>query len=336
MMEIWRLNAEIRSGVLLVDENHTLNLMGDIDDKTSISFDFPQKAESITWQNWDHCMPQNAWDYKITYKFCAKNEDAAQKIAWRKLENIVAFLSFLASAPVIIKSHGSITNAPDNPIIGTQYTTISLTFEQGWVGRKQPAIDSSDIGFLTQIIMPDKIMREGQERILRSIRWLQNSYFSSSPVEEFMSLMLAFEAVSHLLKPSKKNYWQCPHCGEDMASCPKCGESTEWAGSGKIGMEYFVTEILKWESSDWKSIWKYRNLVFHGSQDLTSEQQQEIFTKLHKLETATVNAIRYILRFPENAPPRSLRQRGRFYGAKFYAKWIKNDEPVSSNSNEGQ
>ena len=139
-----------------------------------------------------------------------------------------------------------------------------------------------------------------------------------------MSLMLAFEAISHLIKPGEPQYWHCSKSDDDIKSCPNCSESTEWTGSGKIRMEHFVTEILGWEKTEWKSIWKLRNLVFHDRHDLTSEQQQSITEHLPKIEEAIVNSLRHLLRVPKNAPPRNLRQRGRFYGAKLYIKWTKN------------
>ncbi|MCK4726323.1 MAG: hypothetical protein KAT29_10985 [Anaerolineales bacterium] len=105
------MEAEIRSGVLLIDENHTINLLGETGTDTVITFDFPEKFETGTWSNWDHGIPQNVSDYKFIYKFRAENEEKAHSKAWIKLENIVALLSFLSSAPVTIKSHGSITNA---------------------------------------------------------------------------------------------------------------------------------------------------------------------------------------------------------------------------------
>ncbi len=323
MSELWRLNAEIRSGVLLVNQDYTLNFHGEPGDDTVITFDFPQKVEADIWSNWDHGIPQNLWDYKITYKFRARDENEARQKAWMKLENLAALLSFVASTPVTIKSYGSITNSPENPIVGQQYTTISRTFEQGWVGRRQPVIETSDIDFLTKIIIPDNLVQEGQERVLRSMRWLQNSHFASSPLEEFMSLMIAFEAVSHLIKPSEPNYWYCSHCDTDITACPICGHSTEWAGSGKSGMEHFVTEMLGWNKSDWNPIWISRNLVFHGNHDLTSQQQQEITIHLPKLEQAVVSVLRYLLRIPGKAPPRTLRERGHSYGAELYLRWTK-------------
>lgn len=325
MSDLWKLSAEIRSAVLLIDENYTLSLMGELGDETIITFDFPKKAETDVWSNWDHRIPPNIWDYKITYQFRAKDEEEAQARAWKKLENIAALLSFVSSAPVTIKSHGSITNAPEEPIVGNQYTTISLTFDQAWEEKIQPVLESPDIEYLTKIIVPDNLIHEGEERIFRSMRWLQNSHFASSPVEEFMSLMLAFEAISHLITPAGPHYWHCSRCDEDILSCPNCGESTEWAGSGKIGMAHFVIDILGWKKTDWRRIWKLRNLVFHGRHDLTSEKQQSIVSLLPKLEEAVVNALRYLLRVPKQAPPRSLRQRGRFFGAKLNIKWTKND-----------
>ena len=323
MSELWRLNAEIRSGVLLIYQDYTLEFHGEPGDDTVIEFCFPQKAEAAIWSNWDHGIPQNLWDYRIIYEFRARDENEARQKAWMKLENLVALLSFVASAPVTIKSYGSITNSPESPTAGQQYTTISKTFEQAWEGRRQPVLETSDIEFLTKLVIPDNLVQNGQERVLRSMKWLQNSHFASSPLEEFIGLMIAFEAVSHLIKPSEAKYQHCSHCDADITTCPVCGHSTEWAGSGKLGMEYFVTQMLGWNKSDWNKIWMSRNYVFHGSHDLTSQQQQEITSHLPKLEQAVVNALRYLLRIPGKSPPKALRQRGRFYGAELYLKWTK-------------
>ncbi len=301
MTEIWRLKAVLRSWVLLISEDYELNLSGQPGDSTCIHFAQPRQIENATWVNWEHILPSAVWDYDVSISFPARAENEAQAKAWSKVENIAARLSFLGSAPVRVESYGSITNAPESPVKGTQYTTIALTFDQASEGRRPPIISTEDSEFLPYMLVPDALVTEGKERIERSMHWLQHSHFASTPTDEFMYLMLSLEAVSHLLRP------------------PKLG-----ARSGNPAMRDFVCAKLAWSPKEWNQIWKLRNRVFHGAEDLSSEQQQFITKYLPKLEEAVVNALRYLLKLARKTPPKALRQRGKFYGAKLHVEWTVN------------
>jgi hypothetical protein len=324
MSKLWTLNAELRSGVLLLDENYELHLRGGPADTSECVFQFPEEVQNDVWVNWDRIIPSKLWDYKVTYVFPARDELEATEKAWSKLEHMASFLSFMSSAPVNIKSYGSVTDAPAEPIPGEQYTTVSLTFEQASEMGERPAIQTESLEFWIEVLMSDQVKTDGFERIARSMRWLQQSHFAKSPVDEFMGLLFAFEAVSHLLKPSGPFYWHCAACDQDVKFCPECGASTEWGGSGRIGMEWFVTEKLRWESKEWRAIWRLRNQVLHGRHDITQREQQSIVGSLARLEEAVVNALRFLLKVPSSAPPTALRQRGQVYGAKLHIKWTKN------------
>lgn len=173
------------------------------------------------------------------------------------------------------------------------------------------------------MLVPDVLLSKGGERIDRSMHWLQHSHLASSPIDEFMYLMLAFESVSHLLKQPQQQYWHCQSCDEDIKECPNCGASTEWTGSGNLAMRDFVCTVGRWSPGEWKKVWELRNLVFHGAQDLSSKQQQDIVIHLPKLEEAVVNALRHLLKLGRDKPPLTLRPRGWFYGAKLHVGWRK-------------
>jgi hypothetical protein len=89
-------------------------------------------------------------------------------------------------------------------------------------------------------------------------------------------------------------------------------------------MREFVCEKLAWSPEQWKQMWELRNFIFHGKHDLSSEQQQAIIGHLPRLEEAVVNALRCLLGLPQDAPPHTLRQRSRFYGAKLHVQWTHN------------
>lgn len=324
MSEIWRLKAVLRSGVLLINEDYELNFRGKPEDNVHIHFAQPRRVENATWPNWDRNLSQAVWDYDVSIRFPARDEKEAEAKAWKKLESIAARLSFLGSAPVVVESYGSITNAPESPVKGAQYTTIAFTFDQAWEGEMPPTINEEAAGFLPYMLVPDDLLTEGGERIERSMHWLQHSHLASTPTDEFMYLMLSFEAVSHLLKQPKQQYWHCQSCDEDIKECPNCGASTEWVGSGNLAMQDFVCRVGKWSPQEWRRVWELRNSIFHGAQDLSSEQQQDIVRHLPKLEQAVINALRYLLKLAQNTPPLVLRPRGRFYGAKLHIEWTDN------------
>lgn len=129
MSEMWTLKAVLRSAVLLINENYELDLKGEPGDNISIHFAHPRRVENAMWPNWDRNLSRPVWDYDVSIRFPARDEKEAEAKCWKKLENISARLSFLGSAPVVVQSYGSVTNAPESPVKGTQYTTISFTFE---------------------------------------------------------------------------------------------------------------------------------------------------------------------------------------------------------------
>jgi hypothetical protein len=318
---IWRLTATLRSGLLLISEEKELHLTGRSDDKTQIHFDKPKRIENSTWPNWDHGISYPMWSYNVIIAFEAKEEQEAQEISSRKLDSIAARLSFLGSAPVTVETYGSVTNAPEIPIKGHEYITISHTTDTAWENREIPLVSESQAQTLVNILVPDGLIKDGQERLERSMRWLQHSHFSFTPTDEFISLMLSFEAISHLLRTSKTKYWQCRSCQFEMKECPNCGSSTEWEGSGNLAIEEFLTSKLSWPRSKWQRLWEIRNNVLHARHDLSLNERRNIVEQLPELEVGVVNALRYLLKLPNNAPPLQIRQRSPFHEAVLRVAW---------------
>ena len=87
-------------------------------------------------------------------------------------------------------------------------------------------------------------------------------------------------------------------------------------------MQDFVCTVCRWSVEEWRKVWALRNAVFHGAQDLSSEQQQDIARYLPKLEEAIINALRYLLKIGKDKPPLATRPRNRFYGAKLHLEWM--------------
>jgi hypothetical protein len=319
MLEDWKQTSTIRCPVLFVSEDIEINISIESEYIFKLHFDKPKKIDTASPTNWEHKL-EPIYEYTVSAYFKA-SKDNALSIAQKRIETIASRLSFYCCSPVLIESYGSVTNAPENPQPGVNYTVESLTFDQAWCNLNVKTIPKEAMDDLIRFVVQDKLIKEGDERLERSIRWLCHSYFTASPIEEFMCLMLSFESISNLLMPATSRFWRCSHCGQDIKSCPICHSSTEWAGSGNLNMKSFVCEKLNWENGKWQDIWELRNKVFHGSQDVTVEQQQTIVSFLKPLEQAVISAIAYLLAGRKDIPKVIGRERGKFYGAKLHVEY---------------
>ena len=259
-----------------------------------------------------------AWDYDISICFAAENEKEAQSVAWPLIEKIPSRLSFFGSAPVKLKSPGSLTNAPEKPAKGTQYEWIGLADQQVTEVSRVPRIGVDQVNQVLESLLRFSLREQGGERIDRSMRWLQKSYLAESPTDEFLSLMLSFEAISYLLKEPKSRYWRCNACSHTITNCPKCGASTDSGLTGVPAMRDFVCRKPRpgWTRTQWNQVWKLRNKIVHGEHDLSREEERHIVRHLRNLEEVVVNALRFLLKLPKDGLPSTLRPRSKFHDAR--------------------
>ncbi|TWT50180.1 hypothetical protein Pla22_29210 [Rubripirellula amarantea] len=327
MNESWKLTSTIRSGVLLVDESYGFDLRSEIENHPRIFISKPERIDPSEqeWNGWSN----PSWKYTVTIIFDATSEKEAEQRARRKLEEFTARLSFLGSIAVEIETYGALTNAPETPEPGKQYTTIVATNGERKAMEDNCVVTMDHAQALTDFLVPDQLLTEGTERLQRSLRWLQNSHVASDPIHEFTCLILAFEALSHLLRKPAPRHWTCSKCHSAMHECPKCGGSTEWVGSGQGSLRHFVCDVLNWTVSDWKKVWKLRNTILHGALDLSSDDQALVHSYLIPLEGAVVNAIRSLLNIPDGWPPTSLRSRLSFSDATLTFKWTASEQDKS-------
>ena len=269
---------------------------------------------------WDNVIPPTAWEYNITLRFEADGPDEARNIALQKLESLAVRLSFFISVPVQIVSYGNISNAPELPVKGTQYTTITFVSQHA-MQRTDTIIDEKHVQQLADLLLSERFIPVGSERIERSMRWLQHSRMSRTPTDEFMCLIIAFENLGYLLSNPIPRYWRCASCGQITESCPKCGRSTEWQGSNNLVMEDFVCGTLNWTKQKWQKVWKLRNKILHGASDLTASDQLEIIDHVTDLEGAVINAVRHLLAIPHTSPPHTLRLRMPMSNAFMVTHW---------------
>lgn len=326
MKENWKLKATIKAFAQIGDEKVKSTFLGFDDSKSQkIKIEKLEKIENESWINWDHAVGRPVWKYRITIFFNNLSQDEVMSIAWKKLENLVNYLSFFTSAPISVYDYGGLSNVPDFPVSGVEYTSIGFSTETAWEGADKALITDDLLKKYDHFLLANDTNLVGQERINRSIRWLQHSYYSPTPLDEFTALMLAFEAISHLLKTPEKSYYTCRACQKKVEKCPHCEASTEWAGSGNRSMEDYVCNTLNWTKKEWKEVWKHRNNIFHGGVDTSISQQGKISVILPKLEYAVVSALKMVLKLPAGSPPFSSRSRSSLYflghGAHLIIKW---------------
>ena len=60
----------------------------------------------------------------------------------------------------------------------------------------------------TAVAMADTVFlgERKPERVVRALRWIQKSYFTDNPLDEFTCLMVAFGSVSEMLAPAAVQY----------------------------------------------------------------------------------------------------------------------------------
>ena len=245
----------------------------------------------------------------------ATSEEACE-LAPRCLQEVEASLSFLASAPAWARAI-SLTDAPDHPVPGTEYTTVLYPAEAKF--QVPPSgVAATDAAFL---------ILGKPERVVRALRWIHKSHFAENPVDEFTSLMVAFESVSAMLKSAEVRYWHCSRCGEDIRQCPRCGESTESRMSGADAMREFVIGSLGWSGKDWKTVWQWRCSLLHGEADISMDEEHAVAAYLRRLEEAVVAAVKTVAGLPGDGPPRQVRHRVPFSDAQLVLKWRPPPQP---------
>ncbi len=313
MLQDWKHVSTIRCPILFISEDTDIDLVIESAHISRLRIAKPKKIETAPRTGWDRIL-QPIYEYTVTAYFKA-DKDNAVSLAQASIENIASRLSLFCSAPVLIESYGSVTNAPDNPQPGVTYVSEIFASNQASISPNARTIPKEAMNRLLQFLVQDELLKEGNQTLERSIRWLCHSYFTASPLEEFMCLMLSFEGISGLIMPSKARYWQCNRCGHETTECPACHASTQWPGSGNTNMMTFVTEKLSWKRETWRDTWTLRNQLFHGSQDITAEQQQVIAGLLQPLEQAVISAIGYLLSGKKNVPRVPGRPRAMFTAA---------------------
>jgi hypothetical protein len=239
------------------------------------------------------------------------------KEAWVALDRVAASLSFGLSAPVIFLNHGSLTNAPTEPLPGEEYTTLVRSRE---TAAEVPPPEGGDTDVVRQACV-NSFVNEGMERVHRSMRWLQQSHYAQTPVEEFICIMIGLEAISGHLGEPPMHRWRCGTCRTETPSCPSCGTPTDRPGTGEAALRRFVCSQLGWPVEEWKAAWKLRNKLVHGHEDVSGSELNRVLSALPRIEHALISALRCILRLPTEAPPRRLRDRNPYYEAVLHVKW---------------
>ncbi len=320
--ERWRLTTKLISGVRFENENpvHFRNP----EDSVSILFANPEELPPNAFPSYKRYVSHPVWRYDLTIEIDVDNEQEAVGMIWDRLDGLVARLSFAGSAPVVVeeqKSFGRIVNATEldnfvSIIRGEQIETNPIA----------PVLAKKDLPALAGFFINERFLQDGDERVARSMRWLQHSYLGQTIVDEFASLMLAFESLSHLLRPSVPQFWRCSHCKHDVEICPKCGTTTQRQGSGVPGMQWLVIDQLGWTKKEWKSLWGMRNKVMHGSHDLSGEEQSELGKVVPRLEQAVILGIKAVLRLADNVPPTYSRPRRQWGNAELRVEYRKRED----------
>ena len=314
----WKIQGAIRSALPATTPGQTVRVPLEGRD-IEVVFEPVAFHETYEWPGYSRVIPQRAWDYAVKVERTDERPDAQEvaRDSWAALDRIAATLSFGLSAPVIALNHKSATDAPAEPVAGEEYTTLSYTRE---TVAEAPPPGGSNIDVLRQACL-NGFVNEGMERVHRSMRWLQQSHYAQTPVEEYICIMIGLEAISGHLGEPPTHRWRCTTCGMETPSCPSCGAATDWPATGEGILRRFVCSQLKWPLAEWKAAWKLRNVLVHGHRDISGAELSEVLRTLPRVEQALIAALRCILRLPAKAPPQRLRDRNPYYDAVLHVKW---------------
>jgi len=269
----------------------------------SLELDRPRKVEGR--------LSAVASEFDLKLLLGAGDTEEARYLAPRCVEEVCAALAFLASAPADVRDV-SVTNAPDEPVPGMEYTFIGYAATKTQV--RPTVMVAKDLAFL---IFPKP------ERVIRALRWIQKSHFTDNVLDEFTCLMVALESVSQLLKAGGTRYWHCSACGEDIRECPACGESTESKMSGVDAMREFVVDSLGWSEKDWRTAWQWRCRLLHGEADVSADEEHAVAPYLPRLEEGVIAAIKRVLGLPKEHSPARGRRRVPLSDAQLVINWRK-------------
>jgi hypothetical protein len=250
----------------------------------------------------------------------AANEELAQDLGRRWAGDLASILSFLTGLGTEVKGV-TITTAPQEPTPGTKYRSIIPADYVGAVGPPE-------------LLLPEELtflIRERPERLKRALGWLHKSRLAHDIVDEFVSLLVAFESMSGLLKEGGRRFWHCESCGRDVSRCPECGQSTESRMSGADALREFTTAQMGWSPREWGNVWKLRNKLLHGEADVSLEERRELLPSLvPRLEHAVVASIKMLSGLEPGHAPRRLRPRLPFSDPVLHVEWAArpNGDPV--------
>jgi hypothetical protein len=255
-------SGTLRSGLLIRGEEHAYKFeVAEGEDKQTFSkihFDKPVKVEDDLARTWDGVATAPLWDYCVKLEFNQNlgiKTDAELKILGRKkLDSIASRMSFIASVPIFILPGSYLLPVEDETkkvIDGvTYYKTVFTATHRGQFNPPRVLNQAATENY-TEFFYIDKLRTDGAERIERSLRWLLHSYKAPSVVDEFLSLMISFEAISNLLGDSaSESYWECSSCGKSFQNCPNCQNSTARPKPGDKKMRDFVVEELGWSKKN--------------------------------------------------------------------------------------
>jgi hypothetical protein len=273
-----------------------------------------------------------ASEYDVELRLNVADAQQAWKVGVPSLREAAAALSFLGSAPVeIVKVH-VITDSPAGGarVVDSQGKVTRVRPTRSG-GEPEPGEQYTSILYPeyksevppTAVAMADTVFvgKRKPERVVRALRWIQKSYFTNNPVDEFTYLMIAFESVSEILKAAGVQYWRCGACDAEVQECPTCKESTASKMTGAAAMREFVTQTMGWTGQDWRDVWGWRGKVFHGQTDVSMDEEHAIQEHLPKLEKAVIAAVKTAMGLPADGAPKDIRHRVPFSDPYIVINW---------------
>jgi Apea-like HEPN len=319
----------LRSSALILGEGKDCKIVGDANSFSKIYFGVPTKIENKSFRTWDGVMFSPLYDIPVELEFSSiqneKPEDELELIGHKKLENLAARISFIASAPVEVLPNAGLEplNNGTRVIDGViHHRSVYVATEFGQFNPTK-TVNNTGLETFKGFFYYDKLGKAGHERIERSLRWLLHSYKASTVIDEFISLMIAFEAISELLNESgeTESFWECKECEKEFKECPNCGASTGFDRPGNKRMQEFVVNHLKWSKRQWNNLWSLRSKISHGSKDISFEEEQQVAKSIGQTERAVNSALSFLMGLPVSFPV-NLRARNWFQGkAKMIIDW---------------
>ncbi len=228
-----------------------------------------------------------------------ENAQPAWELIEGRVEFILNILSFTLQIPIRKTNFEALDLTPPHVLRGER---------EALFGPKVPSIQKDAtlnvIGDKWKIGFNPRLMASKFEtNVEGALRWYTKGIAAETVVDQFAFYWIALESLSMPSKSRKKVFFRCQVCKHEIEKCPKCSQTTEHFPDTKERLQEFVVSKLEKPLTLFERLWKARNMMFHGRNNLTASEVKELLDTVYELKLVSVEALKLQLGLPEDEVP---------------------------------